>query len=150
MTNDKQEDVSFVRMTPDDLEVAFDIEKEAEKHSPFTREEMRECLEKEIVYGARVENSVAGYIAYVLQNNGEAYIGSLMVKPEFQRRGLGRALMRRALEELRGCKRIYLTVRPENISAVGLYKSVGFREVGLVEKYYRDGKPRLILEIKRI
>jgi ribosomal protein S18 acetylase RimI-like enzyme len=55
---------------------------------------------------------------------------------EAQGRGLGEALLRRALDEAAqaGVWNVRLTVRVDNAPAVGLYEKVGFRRVGLLEK----------------
>ncbi|MCA9567435.1 MAG: GNAT family N-acetyltransferase [Myxococcales bacterium] len=58
------------------------------------------------------------------------------VHPDAQRRGIGRALMRRILEEARaaGVHRLELYVRADNDRALALYRSLGFE----VESVRRD------------
>lgn len=57
-------------------------------------------------------------------------IHDVIVLPEYRGRGVGRALLRRIIEvaEERGCSRITLEVRKDNLPARQLYKSVGFAE----------------------
>jgi len=61
-----------------------------------------------------------------------ARILSIAVDPEWQRRGVGRGLLERAVDKLRhlGVARVRLDVRPENAAARMLYEHFGFREVG--------------------
>lgn len=92
--------ILFERATLKNLDDVFEIEKLAETHSPFTKEEMRECLESEHVYMIRVGKECVGYISYEIKNANEAFISSLCVKPEFQGRGLGRMLLDKTFEEL--------------------------------------------------
>jgi len=67
----------------------------------------------------------------------EAELLLLAVKKKAQRRGTGKLLLSRFLEDAaaRGATRLYLEVRDGN-SAVELYKSHGFSEAGRRSKYY--------------
>jgi ribosomal protein S18 acetylase RimI-like enzyme len=53
--------------------------------------------------------------------------------PEFRGKGIGRRLMQRTIDAAFefGLSRIELTVREENVSAIALYKSLGFKIEGL-------------------
>lgn len=57
-------------------------------------------------------------------------IHDVIVLSSYRRQGIGRALMRRVIEigEERGCSRITLEVRKDNLPARQLYKSIGFGE----------------------
>ena len=69
---------------------------------------------------------------------------------EYQHRGIGYALMRRALDELAGCRRIYLWAFAENKKALRFYERVGFHLDG-EEKEIVLGTPargvRLTMEL---
>lgn len=89
-----------------------------------------------------VENgSVAGYIGSqaVL---GEADMMNLAVSPAFQRRGIGEALVRALIYQLRDKQVFSLTleVRASNAPAIALYHKLGFSRVGCRPHYYE--KPR--------
>ena len=68
----------------------------------------------------------------------EAELLLLAVAPEFRRRGIGRMLLERFLDQVRndGANRVHLEVREGN-PAVIMYRSVGFALVGRRRKYYR-------------
>jgi len=53
--------------------------------------------------------------------------------PEFRGKGIGRQLMQRTIDAAFafGLSRIELTVRKENVNAIALYKSLGFKIEGL-------------------
>jgi ribosomal protein S18 acetylase RimI-like enzyme len=81
-----------------------------------------------------VDGAVAGYVAVERQPDGSGYIDFLGVAPAARRGGLGAALVRAGIEELRrlDSTSVHLTVRENNTAARGLYRSLGFREERLL------------------
>ena len=71
---------------------------------------------------------------------GEADMMNLAVDCQFRRRGIGRALV----QELVSCLRenqvnsLTLEVRASNASAIALYESEGFTQVGRRPRYYQN------------
>jgi len=57
-------------------------------------------------------------------------IANVAVLPDYRKRGIARALTQAALEEIESCgqKETWLQVDENNAAAVGLYRSMGFRE----------------------
>ena len=70
-----------------------------------------------------------GTIQGVMDRGPIGAIQNVGVAPEFRGQGLGRALVRKALDGFRqaGLRRAYLEVTAENSSAVQMYRTVGFR-----------------------
>lgn len=70
-----------------------------------------------------------GTIQGVMDRGPIGAIQNVGVAPEFRGQGLGRALVRKALDGFRqaGLRRAYLEVTAENASAVQMYRAVGFR-----------------------
>jgi ribosomal-protein-alanine N-acetyltransferase len=68
----------------------------------------------------------------------ELHINNLAVTPQMRRRGLGTALLLRALDEgyLLGARRALLEVRQSNVAARRLYEALGFRPNGVRREYY--------------
>lgn len=64
--------------------------------------------------------------------DGEFYIDTLAVMPEYRHLGIGKKLIVRLCEEARclGHARVGLLVDPDNSKAQALYTSVGFKNVG--------------------
>lgn len=85
--------------------------------------------------------------AVVLYRRGTkiARLYSLVVRPDHQRRGIARALLRDAETAAiaRGCRDMRLEVRPENISAIRLYRKSGYRTTGIIGDFYEDGSEAL-------
>ena len=65
----------------------------------------------------------------------------LMVAASHRRRGIGRALLERAVEWARetGVEKLELHVFPHNEPAIGLYEEFGFEREGLRRRHYRRG-----------
>lgn len=74
----------------------------------------------------------------------EATLFNIAVDPAFQRRGLGRELLERVIDEVeqRGVATLWLEVRASNAPAIALYESVGFNEATIRRNYYptADGR----------
>ncbi|MBN1139416.1 MAG: GNAT family N-acetyltransferase [Anaerolineae bacterium] len=86
-------------------------------------------------------DQVAGQVLSAIEENGVAEVFEVSVRPAWRRRGLGRALLSRALIELRarGVETIRLrTVAEFRTRASDLYRSVGFR---LLKEFPRYRKP---------
>ena len=70
-----------------------------------------------------------------------AHLSLLCVRPEYQRRGIGRCLIEWLLESARvaGIVSVRLELRADNVAALGLYRGMGFAETQLEAGYY-DGQ----------
>jgi len=78
----------------------------------------------------------------------EAHIIMLAIHPQFQRQGLGQALLLALLKSAcdRQLERSTLEVRSSNLAAVSLYKKFGFKEAGRRKRYYEDtGEDALVM-----
>jgi ribosomal protein S18 acetylase RimI-like enzyme len=75
---------------------------------------------------ARREDRPVGWVTGRLQASGRGYVETLAVATSERRRGLGRALLLRALTELQlaGARGLALGVEAANEAALGLYRSV--------------------------
>ncbi len=66
-------------------------------------------------------------------------IHDLIVLPAFRKRGAGRLLMEKVIDiaRQRGCSRVTLEVRHDNVSAQSLYGGLGFQEADPPMLYWR-------------
>jgi len=79
------------------------------------------------------DGRVVGNVSVRRARGSRGYlIGNVVVHPSRRGRGIGRALMERAIEAVsrRGARWVGLEVRIDNKVARGLYERLGFREVG--------------------
>jgi ribosomal-protein-alanine N-acetyltransferase len=84
-------------------------------------------------------SKLAGYIVARLGAD-ELHINNVAVREDFRRRGIGRQLLTRILEEGKrsGAGRAYLELRAGNQAALALYQDCGFRATSRRKNYYSD------------
>ena len=80
----------------------------------------------------------------------KAHVVSIAVLPDYQRLGIGSALMQEAMQRMPEykAKECYLEVRVSNIPAVEMYKKLGFRIHRTAQQYYADGENAYIMAKK--
>ena len=128
--------------TPDEIDAILAIE-QASFTNPWTREMYVAELKNEGVsffYLARDKGrQIVGFCSFwrVLD---ELHINNLAVVPEFRRRGVATALLRRVMEEAArfGIRRTMLEVRRSNTAAQELYERFGFVVAGTRSNYYTN------------
>jgi len=94
---------------------------------------------------------LVGYVvALVIAPDAE--IADLAIAPDARRRGTGRALLARAIDDLTelGVQRVHLEVRESNLAARTLYESTGFRAAGRRRGYYREPLEDALLLTRQI
>ena len=74
-----------------------------------------------------------------------AWIATIAVDPRWQRRGIGRMLLRACEERVR-LPRVKLSVRISNHSAISLYEQEGYQTVDVWGRYYSDEEDALVME----
>jgi ribosomal-protein-alanine N-acetyltransferase len=77
----------------------------------------------------------------------KGHIVSIAVMPEHRRKGIGQALVTRAMEGMRfyNAKQCFLEVRVSNTQAISLYKKLGFKITRTVSGYYSDGEDAYVM-----
>ncbi len=125
------------RMHPGDLGQVTRIENRIYDF-PWNRNVFRSCFgsgyEGVVV---ELDRRIIGY-GIMLVAAAECHLVNLCIDLGFQRRGLGRSLLRAMLARATslGAKRAILEVRPSNATARSLYLSENFDELSLRKNYY--------------
>lgn len=139
--------LSFRTMHRDDLKRVIEIEEQAYPH-PWTIGIFRDCLRVHRCWVAVENETIVGY-AILMMAPGESHVLNLCVKPDQQRKGIGRELLRLLMKksEQSGVDMILLEVRRSNQGAIELYQSEGFHELGVRKGYYPadDGREDAII-----
>lgn len=92
------------------------------------------------------DDRMIGFVAGdARRTEGVGWIATIGVDPRYQRRGIGRALLRACEVKLKE-PRIKLTVRMSNSAAIALYESEGYQTVDIWKSYYRDGEDAVLME----
>lgn len=89
--------------------------------------------------GARIGETLVGYAGISRLGRTPPYeheVHTIGVDPAYQGQGIGRRLLDELLAFADGGV-VYLEVRTDNEAAIGLYRSVGFEQIGLRRRYYR-------------
>lgn len=96
----------------------------------------------------RIETGLSSSIFRGLIKKG--HIVSVAVMPEYRRKGIGEALVVKAMEsmQLYKAKKCFLEVRITNTAAVDLYKKLGFEVSRTAGGYYADGEGAYVMETK--
>jgi [ribosomal protein S18]-alanine N-acetyltransferase len=106
---------------------------------PWSASDFSECIAARVPLLVAVdEAAIAGYVvARAVADEGE--ILNLAVAARYQRRGVGRDLVRAGLALLAasGARTVYLEVRESNDAARRLYEGLGFEILARRRDYYR-------------
>jgi ribosomal-protein-alanine N-acetyltransferase len=80
----------------------------------------------------------------------KGHIVSVAVLPQYRRKGIGQALIMKAMEGMRtyNAKQCFLEVRVTNTPAINLYKKLGFEITRTINGYYSDGEDAYVMSRK--
>lgn len=95
------------------------------------------------------DNKILGYISVSFDGN-ILEILNFCVSPNNQNNGIGKKLLNYAIMDSYkdGCKSVILEVRADNIKAIHVYESFGFKKISIRKQYYKDLCDALVYEIK--
>ena len=104
---------------------------------PYPREKYLEDIRSRMVYVAKIDGIVAGYVVLAVLRKGGAgtverkllRLESICVEESIRGHGIGRTMVEevRALAKVFGCSQLILGVHPENDGAVDFYQKCGFQ-----------------------
>lgn len=112
---------------------------------------------------AEYENDIIGYLMGIISQTHEStyFLWQIGINPSMQGKGIGHLLLERAENKIRdmGCKRIEVTIDPENTPSQKLFESMGYSNIShkeggtvrvngniAVKDYYRPGRHFMLYE----
>lgn len=131
------------RATIEDAKEIFAIEMECFS-VPWSLDSIETELlneDKKLYYVVEDANGVVGYAgAWLVYDEGQ--ITNIAIRPSVRRQGFGAKLTSALIEECfkRGMHEIFLEVRISNLSALSLYRKLGFTVKGMRKNYYSEPK----------
>lgn len=131
------------RTTIEDAKEIFAIEMECFS-VPWSLDSIETELlneDKKLYYVVEDANGVVGYAgAWLVYDEGQ--ITNIAIRPSARRQGFGAKLTSALIEECfkRGMHEIFLEVRISNLSALSLYRKLGFTVKGMRKNYYSEPK----------
>jgi ribosomal-protein-alanine N-acetyltransferase len=144
-----------------DLPAVVALERAAHKY-PWSEDLLRRELshewstvllafERERPDGQPAVERVAAHIIFWLVHD-EIHILNVATAPEHRRRGYGRTLMQEAEArgKAKGAVLSTLEVRKSNEAALALYRSLGYRQVGMRPRYYVDDDEDALVLLKKL
>jgi [ribosomal protein S18]-alanine N-acetyltransferase len=92
---------------------------------------------------AQLDHIVLGY-AIMSSGAGEAHVLNVCVAQDYRCRGIGTQLLWHLLEFAKGLgvADVFLEVRPSNTTAIRLYQTLGFTQIGMRRGYYQAAEGR--------
>ena len=117
---------------------------------PFGRKDIFSyiCSDTGMCFTAVDDSGVVGYIIGTkIPPEGEIY--RIAVREDKRQRGIGYRLLSYALKTERGSgvETVFLEVRSKNLPARALYRSYGFREIGIRKNYYQNPSDDAVLMV---
>ena len=133
-------DTILIPTQPRHLKAAAELERACFTH-PWTEKQLAEDLDNELLTLLAAEGADGTLLGYgeVRTVVDEGTLERIAVAPQYRRRGVAEAILRRFLQDGRE-KLAFLTleVRAGNAPAIALYEKLGFRVVGRRKNYYRE------------
>jgi ribosomal-protein-alanine N-acetyltransferase len=108
---------------------------------PWQEDDFIRCLRQRNCIGMVAEASerVVGFMVYELQKH-RLHVLNFAVSEHFRRRGIGAQMAKKLVSKLSYDRRsrIMLEVRETNLPAQLFFRSLGFRAVSVLRKFYED------------
>ena len=107
------------------------------------------CTEGGMCFSATEGDEVIAYvIGRLIAPEGEIY--RIAVRADKRGRGIGYRLLDYAVKTSKGqgLERLFLEVRSQNVPAIKLYTSYGFKQIGLRKGYYKNPSDDAVIMLR--
>ena len=144
--------IELVRtMEPEIIARLVEIETEAFGAGGLTVWNLEPLIRHGRVYVYRLENEIVGLVHYMLDwdRPQKAYMVGVSISKKSRGQGIGAKLLNESFESLSkdNIEEVELTMDPNNLAAVKLYKSkLGFLVTDFRDDEYGEGERRLVMK----
>lgn len=98
------------------------------------------------IYLLEIENIIAGFVILQIAGTFKGYIQTICINELYRGRGLGKKLLQFCEERiLKISPNIFICVSSFNKDAIRLYERFGFKLVGKLENFVKEGFTELLL-----
>lgn len=134
-----------------DLNSIFNIEKKAFLTDPWSikmikLEFFKDSISKSYVF--ELNGKIVGY-AFITIIKFEIHLNRIAIDPNYQKKGFGLQLLKKILEENSKNKSVFLELEYSNISALKLYRKVGFKKYNTRKNYYSNNNDALLMCLEK-
>jgi ribosomal-protein-alanine N-acetyltransferase len=123
-----------------DMPEVLHIEQQCFEHA-WSEDDYIRCLRQRNCIGMVAEHQerIVGSMVYELHKS-RLHVLNFAVHPDFQRQGVGAAMVRKLVSKLSPQRRnrIMLEVRERNLPAQLFWRALGFRAVSVLRDFYED------------
>ena len=92
-----------------------------------------------------VDNKLIGY-AVIWKIFEEFHIANIAIDPNFQGKGWGTYFLTEILKQVTDQKYCLLEVRENNLTAIHIYKKLGFKKDSIRYRYYTNGDSAIVMK----
>lgn len=142
-------EITICPMTAEDLDQVLEIERKSFPH-PWLQQHFMDELNSPHAFPLCAFDHAGRLLGFIcaMQLLDEGHILDVAVDHDIRGAGVGRLLVRKVLDDCRSnnASFVSLEVRESNLTAIGLYRKMGFAEVGRRKRYYENGEDALMME----
>ena len=99
-------------------------------------------------YVLELNGKIIGY-AFITIIKFEIHLNRIAIDPNYQQKGFGLQLLNKILEQNSKNKSVFLELKYSNISALKLYRKVGFKKYNIRKNYYSNNNDALLMCLER-
>lgn len=119
--------------------------------SPWNISMLDSCFETQNFYGLVIETDkkIVGYIGCAF-DSWDVDILNICVDKKYRRKGFATELFKSVIEHFKNehKEKMFLEVRVSNTPAINLYTGLGFKQIGLREKYYENTEDAIVMVLE--
>ncbi|MEI6140388.1 MAG: GNAT family N-acetyltransferase [Mariniphaga sp.] len=104
------------------------------------------CGKEKETYVAKIEDDIAGFVVLQIGGTFKGYIQTVCVGEEYRGKGIGKKLLQFCEERiLKISPNLFICVSSFNTGAIHLYEEFGFKRVGELKDFVKQGFTEILL-----